>query len=58
VESVGASEISLGQKGAEKLLGKGHLIARLSGDPDLIDAHVPIIADNDADSLVKAIKMK
>ena len=55
VESVGTSEISLGQKGAENLLGKGHLIARMSGEPDLIFAQVPFISDADAESLVISI---
>lgn len=56
VESVGTSEISLGQKGAENLLGKGHLIARLSGEPDSIFAQVPFISDNDAESLVRTME--
>ncbi|MEK3688815.1 FtsK/SpoIIIE domain-containing protein [Paenibacillus sp. FSL R10-2736] len=43
VESVGTSEISLGEKGAEKLLGKGHLLARLQGETGLIFAQVPFI---------------
>jgi S-DNA-T family DNA segregation ATPase FtsK/SpoIIIE len=41
VESVGTSEISLMEKGAEKLLGKGHLAARLQGETGLIHAQVP-----------------
>jgi S-DNA-T family DNA segregation ATPase FtsK/SpoIIIE len=56
VESVGTSEIALGQKGAELLLGKGHLLARLSGEPELIYAQVPFISDQDAAALVKIIK--
>ena len=55
VESIGTSEISLGQKGAENLPGKGHLIARMSGEPDLIFAQVPFISDADAESLVISI---
>ncbi|WP_339307032.1 FtsK/SpoIIIE domain-containing protein [Paenibacillus sp. FSL L8-0435] len=43
VESVGTSEISLGEKGAEKLLGKGHLAARLQGESGLIFGQVPFI---------------
>ncbi|MEV5029607.1 FtsK/SpoIIIE domain-containing protein [Paenibacillus sp. LPE1-1-1.1] len=46
VESVGTSEISLGEKGAEKLLGKGHLAARLQGEPNLIFAQVPFLSNN------------
>lgn len=43
VESAGTSEISLGEKGAEKLLGKGHLAAKLQGESGLIFAQVPYI---------------
>jgi S-DNA-T family DNA segregation ATPase FtsK/SpoIIIE len=45
VESVGTSEIALGEKGAEKLLGRGHLIARLQGEPNLIYGQVPFISN-------------
>ncbi|MWC31081.1 FtsK/SpoIIIE domain-containing protein [Paenibacillus sp. MMS18-CY102] len=44
VESVGTSEISLGEKGAEKLLGKGHLAARLQGESGLIYGQVPFVS--------------
>ncbi|MFD2670966.1 FtsK/SpoIIIE domain-containing protein [Marinicrinis sediminis] len=44
VESVGTSEISLGEKGAEKLLGKGHLAARLQGESGLIFGQVPFLS--------------
>lgn len=47
VASVGTSEIALGAKGAERLLGKGHLVARLAGEPDLIYAQVPFLSDDD-----------
>lgn len=47
VEDVGTSEIALQAKGAERLLGNGHLIARLSGEPDLIYAQVPFLSDDD-----------
>jgi S-DNA-T family DNA segregation ATPase FtsK/SpoIIIE len=56
VESIGTSEIALGQKGAELLLGKGHLLARLSGEPELIYAQVPFISDTDVTALVRVIK--
>jgi S-DNA-T family DNA segregation ATPase FtsK/SpoIIIE len=55
VESVGTSEIFLGQKGAEHLLGKGHFVARPSGKLDLIYAQVPFLSDKDAASFVEAI---
>lgn len=45
VESVGTSEIALGEKGAEKLLGKGHLVARLQGEPNMIYGQVPFISN-------------
>jgi DNA segregation ATPase FtsK/SpoIIIE, S-DNA-T family len=41
VAAEGTSEIALGEKGAEKLLGKGHLLARVEGSPGLIYAQVP-----------------
>jgi S-DNA-T family DNA segregation ATPase FtsK/SpoIIIE len=56
VESIGTSEIALGQKGAELLLGKGHVIARLTGESDLIYAQVPFVSNEDAAELVNVIK--
>ncbi|TDL50361.1 DNA translocase FtsK [Paenibacillus dendritiformis] len=53
VESVGTSEISLGEKGAEKLLGKGHLAARLQGESGLIFAQVPYIDVSELSSIFK-----
>ena len=41
VDSEGTSEVSLGEKGAEKLLGKGHLLAKLEGESGLVFAQVP-----------------
>jgi S-DNA-T family DNA segregation ATPase FtsK/SpoIIIE len=58
VESVGTSEICLAQKGAEQLLGKGHLAARLSGETELIYAQVPFLSDDEAAELVHAIKSR
>ena len=56
VESVGTSEISLGQKGAENLLGKGHLAARLTNQSDLIYAQVPFLADEEMAAITEIIK--
>jgi S-DNA-T family DNA segregation ATPase FtsK/SpoIIIE len=42
VDSEGTSEIALGEKGAERLLGKGHLLANLEG-MTLSYAQVPLI---------------
>jgi S-DNA-T family DNA segregation ATPase FtsK/SpoIIIE len=55
VASVGTSEIALGVKGAEQLLGLGHLAARLSGEPNLIYAQAPFLSDDDIDLAVDAI---
>ncbi len=41
VDSVGTSEIALGESGAEWLLGNGHLLAKLEGSPGLCYAQVP-----------------
>lgn len=56
VASVGTSEIALGVKGAEQLLGLGHLAARLSGEPAIIYAQAPFLSDDDIDDVVDAIR--
>ena len=43
VDSEGTSQIALGEKGAERLLGKGHLAAKLEGEPSIIYAQVPLV---------------
>lgn len=58
VESVGTSEISLGQKGAENLLGKGHLAARLTNQSELIYAQVPFLTDEDAATIVELLRTR
>ena len=58
VESVGTSEISLGQKGAENLLGKGHLAARLTNQSDLIYAQVPFLTDEEMAAIAEIIKQQ
>ena len=55
VASVGTSEIALGVKGAEQLLGLGHLAARLSGEPAIIYAQAPFLSDDDIERVVDAI---
>lgn len=61
VESEGTSEITLGEKGAEKLLGKGHLSAKL-GEPNIVYAQVPFLSDDDfsmvADMIANHFKKK
>jgi S-DNA-T family DNA segregation ATPase FtsK/SpoIIIE len=42
VDSVGTSEIALGESGAEWLLGHGHLLAKLEGASGLCYAQVPL----------------
>lgn len=42
VDSIGTSEIALGESGAEWLLGHGHLLAKLEGSPGLCYAQVPL----------------
>jgi DNA segregation ATPase FtsK/SpoIIIE, S-DNA-T family len=56
VASVGTSEIALGVKGAERLLGLGHLAARLVGEPAIIYAQAPFLSDGDIDAVVDAIR--
>ncbi|WP_336784695.1 FtsK/SpoIIIE domain-containing protein [Paenibacillus sp. MMO-177] len=55
VESIGTSEISLGEKGAEKLLGKGHLAARLQGEAGLIYGQVPFLSGDSLNLLTQLI---
>ena len=50
----GSSKIALGEKGAERLLGKGHVIAKLDSD-EKIYAQVPFIGDEEVEDLVDAI---
>ncbi|PPQ48329.1 DNA translocase FtsK [Paenibacillus peoriae] len=56
VESIGTSEIALGEKGAEKLLGKGHLVARLQGESSLIYGQVPFITNEGIDEIAELLK--
>lgn len=55
VASVGTSEIALGAKGAESLLGLGHLAARLNGEPGIVFAQAPFLSDADIELAVEAI---
>jgi DNA segregation ATPase FtsK/SpoIIIE, S-DNA-T family len=55
VASVGTSEIALKQKGAELLLGKGHLAASLPGEPSIIYSQVPFISNDEAYELVELV---
>ncbi|MGA7792404.1 MAG: FtsK/SpoIIIE domain-containing protein [Candidatus Acidiferrales bacterium] len=55
VESEGTSRIALLEEGAERLLGKGHLAARLQGEDDLVIAQVPILATHEIEAIVHAL---
>jgi hypothetical protein len=45
VDGEGTSEIALGEKGAERLLGKGHLAAKLEGAPEIVYGQVPFVSN-------------
>lgn len=53
VDSEGTSEIALGEKGAERLLGKGHLLAKLEGERGLIYAQVPFVDTEFVETLIR-----
>jgi len=54
VDSEGTSDIALGEKGAERLLGRGHLLAKLEGAP-LTYAQVPFVENEFMEAAVRAI---
>ena len=56
VDSEGTSEIALGVKGAERLLGKGHLAAKLEGESDIIYAQVPFVESDFIERVVTSMK--
>lgn len=55
VESPGTSKIALGNEGAERLLGKGHLTARLRSEDRIILAQVPILTPDQIRKVVAAM---
>ena len=55
VASEATSKIALDRPGAELLLGKGHLAAKLNGEQGLVFAQAPFLSDDDIESAVKAI---
>ena len=57
VDGEGTSEIALGEKGAERLLGKGHLAAKLEGEQSLIFAQVPFVDSNFLAETVSLLKV-
>jgi DNA segregation ATPase FtsK/SpoIIIE, S-DNA-T family len=56
VDSEGTSEIALGEKGAERLLGRGHLLAKLEGTSSLVYSQVPFATPEEIDELVQLIR--
>jgi S-DNA-T family DNA segregation ATPase FtsK/SpoIIIE len=56
VDGEGTSEIALGEKGAERLLGKGHMAAKLEGEPSVVFAQVPFVDSNFLADAVSALK--
>ena len=55
VDGEGTSEIALGERGAERLLGKGHMAAKLEGEAEIIQAQVPFVDDSFLVSVVKLL---
>jgi len=55
VSSEATSRIALDRPGAELLLGKGHLAAKLNGEQGLIFAQAPFLSDDDMAKAVAAI---
>ncbi|MFO0405066.1 MAG: FtsK/SpoIIIE domain-containing protein, partial [Labrys sp. (in: a-proteobacteria)] len=56
VDSEGTSEIALGEKGAERLLGKGHMIVRAEGEQGLVYAQVPFASEAFITEMVEALR--
>ena len=55
VASEATSKIALDRPGAELLLGKGHLAAKLNGEQGLVFAQAPFLSDEDIVAAVEAI---
>lgn len=58
VDSEGTSEIALGERGAERLLGRGHLLAKLEGLPSMCYAQVPFVEPEFMERIVKVIELE
>jgi S-DNA-T family DNA segregation ATPase FtsK/SpoIIIE len=56
VDGEGTSEIALGEKGAERLLGKGHLAAKLEGESEIIFGQVPFVTNSFLSQIVQTLK--
>lgn len=55
VSSEATSKIALDRPGAELLLGRGHLAAKLNGEQGLVFAQAPFLSDSDIEAAVAAI---
>ena len=55
VSSEATSKIALDRPGAELLLGRGHLAAKLNGEQGLVFAQAPYLSDDDIAEAVEAI---
>ena len=55
VDSEGTSEIALGEKGAERLLGKGHMIIKAEGESGLSYVQVPFASETFVEDVVAAV---
>jgi DNA segregation ATPase FtsK/SpoIIIE, S-DNA-T family len=56
VSSEATSKIALDRPGAELLLGRGHLAAKLNGEQGLVFAQAPFLSDPDIEAAVAAIR--
>ncbi|MBO4121813.1 DNA translocase FtsK [Cupriavidus gilardii] len=56
VSSEATSKIALDRPGAELLLGRGHLAAKLNGEQGLVFAQAPFLSDQDIEAAVAAIQ--
>jgi len=57
VSSEATSKIALDRPGAELLLGRGHLAAKLNGEQGLVFAQAPFLNDEDIAAAVEAIRL-
>ena len=57
VSSEATSKIALDRPGAELLLGRGHLAAKLNGEQGLIYAQAPFLSDDEITAAVAAISL-
>jgi len=56
VSSEATSKIALDRPGAELLLGRGHLAAKLNGEQGLVFAQAPFLSDQEIEAAVVAIR--